>query len=250
MIATIEHQQQQYRIDLAEPIDISLPLTARPEATSAWYVEPMQSEPVRMDGFVGSVAEGGPVNFRNLRFNPHGNGTHTECVGHISREHESVNDSLKRHFWLAQLVTVTPEPQGEDHVITQAALQQALGDARPEAIVIRTLPNDEGKRSRQYSNTNFPYVHHEAMRWLVELGIEHFLIDLPSVDREDDNGALLAHRAFWNYPEATSTTRTITELVYIPNHVADGAFILNLAVAPFENDASPSRPTLYKIFIG
>jgi hypothetical protein len=29
--------------------------------------------------------------------------------------------------------------------------------------------------------------------------------------------------------------------------VKDGSYILNLQIAPFENDASPSKPVLYKI---
>ena len=149
MIATIEHKQQHYRINLAEPIDLSLPFTTRANAASAWYVDPISSEPVRGDGFVGDVAQGGPVNFRNLSFNPHGNGTHTECVGHISRERESVNESLERYFWLAELVSVRPVQQGDDHLITAEAVQAALGDARPEALVIRTMPDDDSKQTRQ-----------------------------------------------------------------------------------------------------
>ena len=55
--------------------------------SSAWYVDPMSDiqRPYETDeGFTGSVAEGGSVNFRNIAFNPHGNGTHTECLGHIT----------------------------------------------------------------------------------------------------------------------------------------------------------------------
>jgi hypothetical protein len=34
--------------------------------------------------------------------------------------------------------------------------------------------------------------------FLHESGIQHLLIDLPSVDKEKDEGKLLAHKAFWN----------------------------------------------------
>ena len=73
------------------------------------------------------------------------------------------------------------------------------------------------------------------------------MIDLPSVDKEKDNGALLAHKAFWNFDGAIRNEATITEFIYVPNTIADGVYFLNLQVAPFENDASPSRPVLYKI---
>ena len=40
---------------------------------------------------------------------------------------------------------------------------------------------------------------------------------------------------------------TITEFIYVPNKVQDGAYFLNLMVAPFENDATPSKPVLFEI---
>ena len=40
---------------------------------------------------------------------------------------------------------------------------------------------------------------------------------------------------------------TITEFIYVPNTVEDGEYLLNLMIAPFENDATPSKPILYKI---
>ena len=66
------------------------------------------------------------------------------------------------------------------------------------AIAIRTQPNDELKRVTNYSGANPPYLHHEAAAYLVECGVEHLLIDLPSVDREEDEGKLSAHKTFWN----------------------------------------------------
>jgi hypothetical protein len=30
--------------------------------------------------------------------------------------------------------------------------------------------------------------------------------------------------------------------------VDDGTYLLNLQIAPFENDASPSKPVIYKVF--
>jgi hypothetical protein len=88
---------------------------------------------------------------------------------------------------------------------------------------------------------------HQAVEYLVGQGISHLLIDLPSVDREEDGGRLLSHKAFWNYPEHPQTHRTITELVYVPNSIKDGSYLLNLQIASFEIDVSPSKPVLYEI---
>jgi len=250
MIATIFHKGREFRVDFFKPIDISMPLHSGAHCTSAWYVKPMALEPVVMGDWVGDVNRGGSVNFRNITFNPHGNGTHTECVGHISKEFYTINQTLQRFLFTAELVTVLPvQLENGDYVVTRRQLEEQLSDSgKPEALVLRTLGNGAAKLSTNYSNTNPPYLLLEAVLFLNELGVEHLLFDMPSVDRESDGGKLEAHHAFWNYPEATQLHKTITELIYVPNEVPDGSYLLNLQIAPFENDASPSKPVLYKLF--
>ena len=210
MITNIQHKNQLYKINLNEPIDISIPLSNNKNCTSAWYVEPMKLEPVVNGEWIGDVNKGGSVNFRNITFNPHGNGTHTECVGHISKEWVSINQCLKQFMFLAKLISVTPiVTENKDKVITKEQLQRAIGGDKPEAIVIRTLPNQIDKLTAQYSNTNPAYILQDAILYLNEIGVEHLLIDLPSVDRENDEGKLLAHHAFWQYPSNTQFHKTI-----------------------------------------
>jgi kynurenine formamidase len=209
----------------------------------------MTLEPVISENWIGDVNKGGSVNFRTVTFNPHGNGTHTECVGHISKEFYTINQGLKRFMFVAELVTVLPEQRGSDFVISRKQLEMVLADVgKFEALVIRTLSNSSVKLVTNYSNTNPPYIEKEAIDLMNELGVEHLLIDLPSVDREQDEGKLLAHHAFWNYPAQPALHKTITEMIYVPNEIFDGTFILNLQIAPFENDASPSKPVLYQVY--
>jgi len=250
MIGTIFHAGKEYKVDFFQPIDLSMPLSTAQTGTSAWYVQPMKLEPVRMGDWVGDVNEGGSVNFRNIFFNPHGNGTHTECVGHISKEFVTINAELKRFHFVAELITVLPYETAEgDFVITRKQLETLLPKGtRTEAVIIRTLGNSQTKLHINYSNTNPPYLLEEAIHYLNELKVEHLLIDLPSVDREQDEGKLAAHHAFWQYPQNTQKHKTITELVYVPNEVDDGTYLLNLQIGPFENDASPSKPVIYKVF--
>lgn len=250
MFATISHKGKTYKVDLSIPIDISIPLRAGEKNVNAWYVPPVRIEPVVMGDWIGEVNKGAPVNFRNVFFNPHGNGTHTECVGHISKENYSVNQSLKEFFFIAELVSVLPEERADgDFVITKKIIQNVLGDKTPEAIVIRTISNPVSKMNMHYSDTNPAYLHHEAADFIQSIGIKHLLIDMPSVDKEKDDGKLLAHHAFWQYPHNTQLDRTITELIYIPNTVFDGPYLLNLQMASFENDASPSKPVLYQLVL-
>ena len=234
-------------IDLSKPLDISIPMKGEASNVNAWYIEHPRIEPHKEGEFVGSVAQGSATNFNDIWFNPHAHGTHTECVGHITEDFHSINQSLKRFFFLAEVITLAPEKYQDDFVVSRKQLQYALGDKKREALVIRTLPNTKDKLGKQYSNTNPPYLLEQAAEFLVESGIKHVLIDLPSLDKEKDGGALLAHNAFWNTNGKVRYGATITEFIFVPNSIKDGAYFLNLQVAPFENDASPSRPVLYKI---
>ncbi len=247
MIATIKHNARNYKVDLSKPLDISIALNGDETNVNAWYLGPPKIEPHEEDGFIGKVSEGASVNFNNIWFNPHSHVTHTECAGHITEAFHSVNQNLKRFFFLAEVVTVAPEKMNDDFVISKKQLQYALGNKKRKAVVIRTLPNLNSKKKMQYSHTNPPYLLEEAAIFLKEKGVEHLLIDLPSVDRESDEGALVCHNAFWNTDGKLRVKATITEFIFVNNDIVDGIYFLNLQVAPFENDASPSRPVLYKI---
>lgn len=247
MLTTIQYNSRKLQIDLSQPLDISIPMRASKSNVNAWYVDEPSIKPVQLEDAVISVKEGAAVNFNSIMFNPHAHGTHTECVGHITEQVHSVNQHLKQFFFLAELVTVAPEEKGTDTVISKAQLQFALGNKKRDAIVIRTMPNTKEKLSRQYSNTNWTYLTEEAVAFLVKKGIKHLLIDLPSVDREEDGGELISHKTFWNFKGKLRKDCTITELIYVPNAIDDGEYFLNLQIAPFENDATPSKPILYKV---
>ncbi|MCK0123864.1 cyclase family protein [Gelidibacter sp. F2691] len=247
MKTTITHHSKTFQIDLSQPLDISIPLRAEKDNVNAWYIGPPTIEPVKNKDWIGSVKSGSDVNFNNIYFNPHAHGTHTECIGHITEEFHSINKNLKQFIFTAELISVAPENYFKDTVISKKQIESLLKGQTPEALVIRTMPNTKDKRSRQYSDTNWTYLTEEAMVFLRELGVQHVLIDLPSVDREHDGGKLLAHKAFWDYDGERRMHCTITELIYVKNKIKDGSYILNLQIAPFVNDASPSKPILYKI---
>ena len=248
MKAIIHANSRTYTIYVDQPIDISIPLRASKDNVNAWYLPPPKIYPAKLKNWTGSVKSGASVNFNSIEFNPHAHGTHTECVGHITEETYSINLCLKQFLFVSEVITVVPEKRGEDLIISEKQLQYAIGNKKREAVVIRTLPNTKDKLSRQYANTNPPFLSEAAAIYLRNKGVKHLLIDLPSVDKEKDNGELLAHKAFWDVHGAIRTEATITELIYVPNAVKDGKYILNLLVAPFQNDASPSKPVLYKLF--
>lgn len=238
-------------IDTTEPLDLSLQISNAEKSVRAWYVDFPTFEAVRTENYVGSVEEGGVVNFRNIFFNPHGHGTHTECLGHITNEIYSVNKVLKNYFFSAELISIEPlehltEAGEHDRIITLDLLKSALQNKTCEALIVRTIPNTEIKKSLNYSATNPPYFEVECVQLLDQLGVKHLLVDVPSVDREEDGGELLFHHAFWQVPSNPQFDKTITEFVFVDDSIEDGSYVLELQMAAFQNDASPSRPVLYK----
>lgn len=248
MEITFNRNGNTFRADLSSPIDLSIILREGLDNVNCFWAPPAEFSPVVAGSFIGSTAQGGPVNFFNVRLNPHGNGTHTECVGHIASERYVLHECLRTAHFMAKLTSLYPRPaENGDRVIFRDQLEEVLAPGEAEALILRTLPNDDLKKRRQYSGTNPPYLHPEAVEYLVGCGVEHLLLDLPSVDREEDGGALLAHRAFWQYPHAVRRHCTITELIFVPETVKDGFYLLNLQTTSLDLDASPSKPLIYQV---
>lgn len=263
----IHQEKNVFEIDEAKPLDISIPLKFNGDQPNAYGVDLASSKPVRAGELVGDTRQGGSVNFEQYTFIPHCNGTHTECVGHITDKRISVRDCLKDVFVPATLISVKPEkgnktndtyPIGlnaEDEFISSESIRNSKSKIKNgNALVVRTLPNDDSKLRRSYGEYIPPFFSNEAMDLIVELGVKHLLVDLPSIDRIFDDGKLSNHRKFWCVEkdkfETNKNTRinsTITELIYVPNEIKDGNYMLNLQIAAFESDTSPSRPVLFEI---
>jgi len=248
----------EFKLEDLVAIDLSIPLRFNGPQPNAWGVQAAESRPVKAGDLVGDTRFGGSVNFEQYTFIPHCSGTHTECVGHITHERISIRECLRDVLIPAEVWTVTPDTSvvPGDAVITRSSLAEKVADkdVRVPALIVRTLPNGEWKRTAEYGEGNVPpYFAPDAMDLIVELGVKHLLVDLPSIDRIFDDGKLLNHRKFWNIEtgshEVNPHTRlnsTVTELIYVPDSVEDGEYLLNLQIAPFESDCSPSRPLLLR----
>lgn len=253
MIALIDLHKKKFRVDLSKPIDISIPLREGKNPVNAFSAPAFNIIPVKTGNRDCETKLGSPFNFRNIFFNPHGNGTHTECIGHISKANFTINRCLKNFFFPAELISVTPAKSGKDRIIFKEQIKKLKRKSYLDggAVVIRTLPNHRSKLHRNYSGSNPPYFHPETISMLLSLGFNHLLVDLPSIDKEDDGGKLPAHRTFWSFSGAGTSKekkskRTITELIFVPGEVPDGIYFLNLQIAGFENDAAPGKPVLFR----
>jgi kynurenine formamidase len=266
-VLSLEINDRMYRAMADSACDISIPLRFDDMQLQAYAAPAAISQVYTNGSFIGNVNQGGSCNCLTYHLTPHCNGTHTESVAHLTRDMLAVNTLARSGLLLAQLISVAPiagkdSQHATDRIISLACLQKplsrnwlALIGESISALIIRTLPNTTGKLTRNYDVGSSPaYFEPAALAWLAEMGIEHLLVDVPSVDRMDDGGHLLAHRAFWglspgdtNASHATRPQATITELIYVPEQIADDLYLLSLQVAPFMADAAPSRPLLYPL---
>jgi len=249
MIIKIRYKKKAYKANLEKPLDISIPLIHNAKGPKCFYAPGVSITPVISGDWIGDTRQGSPVNFKNVTVNPHGNGTHTECVGHISTEVININKVLRKSLYISNLVTIKPQKKKNgDQVITKSLLIKHRLKKNIPALIIRTRPNTKDKKSKDYSGSNPPYLTAKAIRYIVAQGVKHLLIDLPSVDREKDDGKLSGHKAYWSYPETIDKTKTITEMVFVPNSIKDGLYLCDIQICNLALDASPSRPILYKLF--
>lgn len=269
MTLSICLNNQHFTFDTSQVKDISIPLRFNGEQPNIFDTKIAESKAYEADGFVGDTRQGGGCNFEQVTLVPHCNGTHTECIGHITHRRFSIQEQLKDSLIPATVLTVSPEkafissdnyhPEKEvdDVFISEKSLKTGLDKIPKEflkALVIRTLPNDGSKIKRNYLEQLPAFFSLEAMQYIVELGVEHLLVDLPSVDRTYDEGKLSAHHLFWNieagsHQEASNSNlnKTITEMIFVEDEIVDGPYLLNLQIAPFVSDAAPSRPLLYPL---
>jgi len=148
----------------------------------------------------------------------------------------------------------TPNLNKEDLVITKKDLELQLKDMNPnflQGLIIRTIPNLENKKSRDYMKFSPAFFSIDAMEYIVSLGVNHLLVDTPSIDRLLDDGHLSAHNIFWETKgkalNQKTQNKTITEMIFVSSSLKDGAYLLNLQIPAFVSDAAPSRPIIYKI---
>jgi kynurenine formamidase len=264
----IELSEVEYSVNTDSGKLISIPVIFNGEQPNTYDVDKASAKAYEAGSFIGDTRRGGGCNFEEYRIIPHCNGTHTECVGHISFERISINKIFHELLFPATLITITPEKafdtndtydpkkNEEDRMITLDSLADKLKNSNKDflkGLIIRTLPNEDNKLSLRYSQNHPPFFSTEAMKYLRSFNVEHLLLDIPSVDRTFDEGKLTAHHIYWDVermshevdPEKCSM-RTITEMVYVPNQITDGNYFTSIQIPDFRSDAAPSRIMIYE----
>ncbi len=237
----------------------------------------IQRTPFKDADFVGDVSEGGSCNVDVLKINSHCCSTHTETLLHIVDrqtwpiENHSVADVAYPILIPCVLLSVEatagsdalnagqtywPEIDSDDSVVTEASIAAALKKVKvelgtstdPWALLIRT---PESGCWNFNSPGAVPYLTREAMALISDSACRHLIVDLPSVDRRNDDGLLVNHHQFWNVDvdggaqQNVRGDRTITELVEVPDRLSDGIYLLDLQLIPMATDAMLSNPVLF-----
>lgn len=254
MRIAFEWNNRRFWADVRAAVDLSFPVDFSGEQPTFFGLPRAEQEPIIEGGFVGDTDQGGGCNCRRLILCPHGNGTHTESLQHLRSDGPAPAQVIQQPLMPARVISVeitTFAESGEtyssfaepgDRVVSRRALIEAAGDeAQPEALIIRSLPNHEAKKLANHDERWAPYFTFEAIDWLTAHGLDHLLVDLPSIDRHDDGGELPNHHRFWG---ALGDHATLTEMAYIPNHALDGLYLLNLQVPHLLTDAVPCRPMI------
>ena len=263
MNAELKIENTSYLIDFSNYYDLSIPINFNGKQPNTYNVEKASSKPYQDNSFIGDTRRGGPCNFETYKLTPHCNGTHTECIGHITDERISINLALDDVCFPSTLISVTPTSNKENYipnlnsddlVITREMLLELLEDISSlflEGLIIRTRPNSTKKMSQDYMESTPPFFTIEAMEYIRDRGVKHLLVDVPSVDRLFDDGHLSCHNIFWDTKDkkynSETMNYTITEMIYVDNKIHDGHYLLNLQIPSFVSDAAPSRPIIFKL---
>jgi kynurenine formamidase len=259
MIASLNWGDIGLHIDLTAGCSIAITLDPHGSQPSFFAGQAANAKPLAIGDYIGDVHQGGSCNAEVLEFIPHCHGTHTECRSHVDHSGHHVLDVIDQQPCLARLVTLSGTKSGSETVLEKEELQEKLSvpsNFSESALIIRTLPNDSAKQYRDYSQTpGYPVLSSAAIQWLSQKNLRHLLLDTPSLDRANDGGSLQNHRVWWQLDEEgngdrpTAQSRSVTEMIYVPDKIKDGFYWLELQLQPLAADATSSRPVIYPVDI-
>lgn len=243
MRVTFDSASGKTTADLSVFHDLTLPVR-RTGNVRCYYLDDPEFSFFESPEFSGNLNNGGSVNCEKISMYAHASGTHTECALHVCRADFDIRNIHVPPIMRGLLISVTPEQQGADRVITLNSLSGRAGVHGYDAVLFRTLPGTDNDHT-DYSGTNPPYFHPEVTEHLRRFDYKHLLTDLPSVDKESDEGRLSAHKNWFCPGGVADASRTITEFIQVPKAVEDGEWALSLRFPSIQTDAVTSRVYLY-----
>ena len=244
MKVQLQHHGKSCQIDLTHSLDISIAIR-KSGNVNCYFLDDPSFAYFESPQFSGNLSAGGSVNCEKIALYPHASGTHTECALHVANVDFDMRHIQIPALQLCKLITVKPQLAGDDKIIDIKALGIDSNPEHLEAIVVRTLPNEADKLHKNYSDTNPIFFDPDALTHLKDLGFKHILTDLPSIDKESDEGRLSARKNWFLINGIAPKDRTITELIFVEKQIKDGIYGLSMQVPSLQTDAVPSRILLY-----
>src|ERR1700758_3737413 len=114
MNARIALGGRELTVDVSHPVSLAVPLDFAGPQPRHFGAPPASARPFEAPGFAGSVARGASCNCEVISLTPHCNRTHTECVGHLTRERLDASRVAPAGLVPALLLSVTPEAADSD----------------------------------------------------------------------------------------------------------------------------------------
>lgn len=241
---TIHHANKDFKVNTDQAVDITLGIN-KSDNVNCYYLDGPSFSYFESEAFSGNLSKGGSVNCEQMTFYAHASGTHTECALHVANVDFDMRHLDFDPLQIAVLISVNPSEVGPDKVIDAKSF---IGISNPNAakvLLVRTLPNSEAKTIANYSGTNPVYFDPELLLQIKSLGFEHLICDIPSIDKESDEGKLLAHKNWFLDNGKAIIKRSITELAYMPDTLIDGLCAVQMQVPKIQSDAVPSRIIVY-----
>ncbi|MFC2155259.1 cyclase family protein [Acidobacteriota bacterium] len=235
---------------LGQPRTVSREVTFYPETKSVngFYLPRIESTTFQYkDQFVGDVQKGGSCNVDILRYVPHGL-THIETSAHIlSWDERAVTlkdippQNLCGLVYLMDLTHLEAKPgQSIDRRDIEARIKKITLPITMLALKTRAslLPQDT-----DFSGKDYLYLHPEAAQAIHDFKprLHCLILDLPSIDRENDGGQLLAHRYFFGLPRKAhqwvdKEKRTLVELAWFSD-LKEGYYYAVITPPSFQSNA-------------
>ena len=206
-----------------EGMDLSIRNDFSGNAPIFYGSEQPKANALRSNDFIGDIKEGGSCNVPVVTLDIHCTGTHTESIAHVIDSEEKISDVCPYGMipaWLTSVELCEANDTNESYhcdiasnlLITKKELQKNILESY-SALIIRTLPNYDSKKTRDYDVKPAPFFTNDA--------IDHI-------------------RFF-------KQGKTISELLFIPNDLKDGFGFLQIQIPNWGLDAAPSRPIFYSI---
>lgn len=246
MRITLHHVNEIVNIDLQIFHDITLGIKKN-DNVNCYYLDNPKFNYFKNEFFNGSLSEGGSVNCENISLYPHASGTHTECALHVAPVDFNMFNLQFKSISLAKLITVNPTTNGEDFYISENELKELDNEFNCEALILRTLPNNALKINKNYSDTNPCFLTESAIESIKSMGFNHLIVDLPSIDKESDEGKLASHKKWFFDDGIVNPNRLITEFVFVDNYIEDGVYVVHIQAPKIETDAVPSKVLIYPV---